>query len=202
MFTKKITLLILMFWLSSFSLVEIVAQKDNKIGVGINFGNTWGYKRSDKSNYSRGLKLYYERKISYSVGFRGNIDLLLSDFYNLSLDGTVMYNILNGMDYRLNLGVGIGYYLYNNHHGNIAGHGYFISEDEFLSTQIIDAGVVGFNAIVSVDFQDIPFEIKFILSPYTGDEYISNHSNGTREKRITTTYIKNLLFSIAIPFYF
>lgn len=149
-----------------------------------------------------GLKLYYERKISYRLGLRANIDLLLSEFYNLSLHGTVIYNILNGIDYRLNLGMGIGYYLYNNHHGNLAGHGYFISEDEFLSAQIIDAGVLGFNAIVSANFQDIPFEIKFILSPYTDDVYIFNHSSGTTEKGITTTYIQCLLLSIALPFKF
>jgi len=53
MFAKKFTLLILTLLFSSFSLVEIVAQKDNKIGIGYNLSFTEGYYwLKDNSNRS------------------------------------------------------------------------------------------------------------------------------------------------------
>ncbi|MCP5063184.1 MAG: hypothetical protein GY936_12070 [Ignavibacteriae bacterium] len=156
--TKNYKILLLMVLFIFFTLPDVVAQKDNKIGIGYNLSFTEGY-----SPNLVGLKLYYERAITPRVSLKGNIDLIMPDkLVQLPIDVSAIYNFqIKQLSYKFFIGFGIGYYWLKDN----SNRPYSYDDNARANYVNFEEKVWGISYIAGIDniWNNFNLEIKYIL---------------------------------------
>ena len=200
MFTKKLTLLILIFLFSSPSLVEIEAQNFNRIGIGLNIGNTWGFNENNEGQMSIGLKLYYEGKVSADFSVKVNTELLLPmELFLFPIETSVLYSKSIYEDTQYFIGIGTGYYWLENNTNRL----YYYEKDAQVIYQAFEEGVIGVNGIAGINIMNISIELKYILLSVNQNETLYYHEPSYfTENRIKKINLNTLKINISYYFDF